>query len=88
MPRTDKEDQNKYKASSNKVADSTKKTTKKKKKKVIISHISKPEMMTLEEWQVKLRQQASKSEHFIISSVDEEVCPGEYVVRNLVVCKV
>ena len=82
MPRTDKEDQNKDKASSNKAADSTKKTTKKKKKKVIISHISKPEMMSLEEWQVKLRQQASKSEHFIISSVDEEVCPGEYVVRN------
>ena len=53
-----------------------------KKKKTVISHIVKPEKMTLEEWQVKLRQQVSKTEHFVIESVDEELCPGEYVVRN------
>ena len=57
-------------------------STKKKKKKQVISHIVKPEKMSLEEWQVKLRQQASKTERFVISSVDEELCPGEYVVRN------
>ena len=70
------------KASSSKATGSTKKTTKKKKKKVVISHIVKPEKMSLEEWQVKLRQQVSKTEHFVISSVDEELCPGEYIVRN------
>ena len=57
-------------------------STKKKKKKQVISHIVKPEKMSLEEWQVKLRQQASKTERFVISSVDEELCPGEYIVRN------
>ncbi len=61
---------------------SAKKTAKKKKKKPVISHIVKPEKMTLEEWQVKLRQQVSKTEHFVIESVDEELCPGEYIVRN------
>ena len=70
------------KVSSSKATGSTKKTTKKKKKKVVISHIVKPEKMSLEEWQVKLRQQVSKTEHFVISSVDEELCPGEYIVRN------
>ena len=67
------------KASSSKASSSTKK----KKKKQVISHIVKPEKMSLEEWQVKLRQQASKTERFVISSVDEELCPGEYIVRNL-----
>ena len=66
------------KASSSKASSSTKK----KKKKQVISHIVKPEKMSLEEWQVKLRQQASKTERFVISSVDEELCPGEYIVRN------
>ena len=70
------------KATSSKATDSTKKTIKKKKKKVVISHIVKPEKISLEEWQVKLRQQVSKTEHFAISSVDEELCPGEYIVRN------
>ena len=69
-------------SSSSKNDSSTPKATKKKKKKVVISHIVKPEKMSLEEWQVKLRQQASKTERFVISSVDEELCPGEYIVRN------
>ena len=31
---------------------------------------------------MKLRQQAAKTERFIINSIDEELYPGEYVVRN------
>ncbi len=38
--------------------------------------------MSMESWQVKLRQQAAKTERFIINSIDEELYPGEYVVRN------
>uniref|UniRef100_UPI004024B44C hypothetical protein n=1 Tax=Prevotella sp. TaxID=59823 RepID=UPI004024B44C len=60
----------------------TSSSSKKKKKKLVISHIVKPEKMSLEEWQVKLREQVSKTEHFTICSVDEELCPGEYIVRN------
>ena len=56
--------------------------TTKKKKKVVISHITKPEKMTLEEWQVKLRKQVAETEHFGIRCVDDSLCPGEYVVRN------
>ena len=59
----------------------TKKTTKKKKK-VKVSHIVKPENMTLEEWQIKLRKQITDIEHFDISCVDDALCPGEYIVRN------
>ena len=60
---------------------STKKATKKKKK-VKVSHIVKPENMTLEEWQIKLRKQITDIEHFDISCVDDALCPGEYIVRN------
>ena len=60
---------------------STKKATKKKKK-VKVSHIVKPENMTLEEWQIKLRKQVTDIEHFDISCVDDALCPGEYIVRN------
>lgn len=56
--------------------------TTKKKKKVLISHITKPEKMTLEEWQVKLRKQVAETEQFGIRCVDDSLCPGEYVVRN------
>ncbi len=58
------------------------KSNNKKKKKTVVSHIVKPEKMSLEEWQVKLRQQVSKTERFAIDCVDEELCPGEYIVRN------
>lgn len=60
---------------------STKKATKKKKK-VKVSHIVKPENMTLEEWQIKLRKQVTDIEHFDICCVDDALCPGEYIVRN------
>lgn len=62
-------------------ATSTKKTTKKKKK-VKVSHIVKPTEMTLEEWQIKLRKQVTETEHFNINCVDDELCPGEYIVCN------
>ena len=60
---------------------STQKATKKKKK-VKVSHIVKPENMTLEEWQIKLRKQVTDIEHFDICCVDDALCPGEYIVRN------
>ncbi len=84
MARKNKENQSDEanKATASKATGSTKKATKKKKKKIVISHIVKPEKMTLEEWQVKLRQQVSKTERFVIDSVDEELFPGEYMVRN------
>ena len=84
MARNNKENQSNKasKAFASKATTSTKKATKKKKKKLVISHIVKPEKMSLEDWQVKLRKQVSKTEHFVISSVDEELCPGEYIVRN------
>lgn len=69
------------KTSSRKATDSTKKTTKRKKKQVI-SHIVKPEKMSLEEWQIKLRKQVTDIEHFNISCVDDDLFPGEYIVRN------
>lgn len=49
---------------------STKKTNRKKKKNKV-SHIVKPENMTLEEWQIKLRKQVTDIEHFDISCVDD-----------------
>ena len=70
------------KTSSRKATDSTKKTTKRKKKKQVISHIVKPEKMSLEEWQIKLRKQVTDIEHFNISCVDDDLFPGEYIVRN------
>ena len=79
---------NKSKVDSSKDAKASKaasgKPVKKKtaKKKPAISHITKPEKMSLEEWQILLRQQASKTERFAISSVDEQRCPGEYLVKN------
>lgn len=69
------------KQAANQDGNSTKKTTRKKKK-VKVSHIVKPENMTLEEWQIKLRKQVTDIEHFDISCVDEALCPGEYLVRN------
>lgn len=70
---------------SNKGGNSTKGKTSskaKKSKKPKISYYVKPEKMTLEEWQVKLRKQVAQTEHFAIHCVDDELCPGEYSVRN------
>ena len=62
-----------------------KKGSKTKKAKVVMpkmNNITKPQTMTLQEWQVALRQQQAEKEPFAISMVDEEHCPGEYRVRN------
>lgn len=55
---------------------------KKKSKKPKISFYVKPEKMSLEEWQIKLRKQAGQTERFAIQCADDELCPGEYLVRN------
>ena len=55
--------------------------TTKKKKKVVISHITKPEKMTLEEWPVKLRKQVVETEHFGIRCVDDSLCPGATSIK-------
>lgn len=47
-----------------------------------VSYYSKPAVMSLEEWQIKLRKQAAATELFSISCVDDDLCPGEYTVRN------
>ncbi len=47
-----------------------------------LNNVVKPQSMTLEEWQVALRQQQAEKEVFSISQVDEEYCPGEYRVGN------
>ena len=47
-----------------------------------LNNVVKPQSMTLEEWQVALRQQQAEKEFFSISQVDEEYCPGEYRVGN------
>ncbi len=53
-----------------------------KKKSPKISYINKPENISVQEWQVKLRQQAAENEQLAISCVDDKLCPGEYEVRN------
>lgn len=47
-----------------------------------LSDVVKPHNMTLEEWQVALRQQSARDETFAIAAVDEKIVPGEYSVRN------
>ena len=56
------------------------KTTGKKKAKV--SHIIKPDNLSMEEWQVKLRRQIAEPAKLRIRCVDDELCPGEYFVVN------
>ena len=63
-----------------KMAKATNKGT--KKKKPLLSYFVRPADMSVEEWQIKLRQQAAQTELFAIHSVDETLCPGEYVVSN------
>ena len=47
-----------------------------------LSNALKPAEMGLEEWQVALRSQQAQREHFNISELSEQLCPGEYQVRN------
>lgn len=52
------------------------------KKKAKVSHIIKPENLSMEEWQVKLRRQIAEPAKLKIRCVDDELCPGEYLVGN------
>ena len=54
----------------------------KKSKQQKVSYYVKPDNMSLEEWQIKLRKQAAQTERFAIRCVDDELCPGEYLVCN------
>ena len=58
------------------------KSKKNKSKKPKVSYYVKPDKMSLEEWQIKLRKQVAQTERFVIHCVDDELCPGEYSVRN------
>lgn len=55
-------------------------TTKKKENKV--SYHYRPEGMTLQAWQIALRQQAALKEAFTIVPIDEKQYPGDYKVSN------
>ena len=57
-----------------------KKTDKSNQKKV--SHLAKPDGMSLEEWQVTLRKQMADTETYAISCINDKLCPGEYEVAN------
>ena len=57
-----------------------KKTRKKTVRK--LSDVVKPDNMTVEEWQMALRQQSARDEVFAISAVDAKMAPGENSVRN------
>lgn len=47
-----------------------------------VSHHFKPENMTLQAWQIALRQQAAMKELFAISEKDRKEFPGYYTVKN------
>ena len=68
--------------SSEKKSKTNNKTKKKSAKKPKLSYIVKPEKMSLTEWQIALRRQVAKEEHFAFASVDEENIPGEYTATN------
>ena len=52
------------------------------KKMAKVSYFVKPDNLTTEEWQVKLRRQIAEPRKLKISCVDDELCPGEYIVTN------
>jgi len=62
-----------------------KKATTRKRSKVVVpkmTNLYKPAGMTLQEWQIALRQQQAEKETFSISQVDEQFAAGEYRVYN------
>lgn len=67
------------------MAKKTTTTTGKKEKNAVpkVSYHYRPEGMTLEAWQIALRQQAALKEAFDISAVNEKQYPGDYRVSNL-----
>ena len=75
-----KDSDKKKKTNDKKNSDKKKKNNKAKKQKV--SYMDKPEGMTMQEWQVRLRQQIAETEHYNIHCVDDDLYPGEYLVKN------
>lgn len=65
---------------------SNKASTKKKKEgnSPKVSYHYRPENMTLEAWQIALRQQVAQKESFAISAINEKQYPGYYKVSNAV----
>lgn len=58
-------------------------TTKKEKAAPKVSYHCQPANMTLESWQIALRQQAAQKEQFDIAAINETQYPGDYKVSNL-----
>ena len=59
-------------------------TTGKKKatRRTKLSWVTKPEGLSLTEWQIALRKQVAEEEKFGISCVDDKLLPGEYSVKS------
>ena len=79
MKNSSKTKPNKKSEKSAKQKNSAKKKPQAKKR---ISHLVKPQDMSLEEWQIALRKQIAEDEHFDISCVDRKLKPGKYSVEN------
>lgn len=56
--------------------------SKDKAKNLKVSYYSRPENMSLEEWQIALRRQVAEKESFTISPISESLYPGDYCVKN------
>lgn len=56
--------------------------TKKKRQPSKVSYHYKPENLSLEQWQITLRQQAAENENFTISEDKATDGPGYYTVSN------
>ena len=56
--------------------------TKKKRQPTKVSYRYKPENLSLEQWQITLRQQAAENENFTISEDKATDGPGYYTVSN------
>lgn len=56
--------------------------SKDKAKAIKVSYYSRPEGMSLEEWQIALRKQAAEKESFNICPISESLYPGDYCVKN------
>ena len=77
--------QTQEKAANGKAKGKPGKTTTGKKKatrRTKLSWVTKPEGLSLTEWQIALRKQVAEEEKFGISCVDDKLLPGEYSVKS------
>ncbi len=77
--------QTQEKAANGKAKNKSSKTTTGKKKatrRTKLSWVTKPEGLSLTEWQIALRKQVAEEEKFGISCVDDKLLPGEYSVKS------